>query len=200
MFCERYTTEMTLARTLPTTRWRLHEGDRDARELLAQELGLSPLITRILEGRNIRNPDEARRYLSPSLRDLHNPFLMQDMNKAVDRIVRAIYQNEKMVVYGDYDADGITSVVVLLQFLRQIHPGTTYHIPDRITEGYGLNREAVERFRSEGIGLIITVDCGISDHGAISYAKQLGMDTIILDHHSISGAGRASGRTIHIPT
>ncbi len=92
-----------------------------------------------------------------------------------------------MVIYGDYDADGITSVVVLLQFLRQIHPGATYYIPDRITEGYGLNREAVERLRSEGISLIITVDCGISDHEPIAYARQLGMDTIILDHHEISG-------------
>lgn len=179
---------MTAAKTLPMTRWRLHEGNHDTQELLVQKLGLSPLITRILESRNICNPDDARRYLSPSLRDLHNPFLMQDMNKAVDRIVRAIYQSEKIVVYGDYDADGITSVVVLLQFLRQIHPGTTYYIPDRIAEGYGLNREAVERFRSEGISLIITVDCGISDHGAISYAQQLGMDTVILDHHEISGA------------
>jgi len=179
---------MTAARTLPTTRWRLREGNKDAQELLVRELGLSPLISRILESRDICNPDHARRYLSPSLRDLHNPFLMQDMNKAVDRIVRAIYHNEKMVVYGDYDADGITSVVVLLQFLRQIHPGATYYIPDRITEGYGLNREAVERFRSEGISLIITVDCGISDHEPISCARQMGMDTIILDHHEISGA------------
>lgn len=179
---------MTVAKTLPMTRWRLYEGNQGTQELLVQELGLSPLITRILESRNICNPDDARRYLSPSLRDLHNPFLMQDMQKAVDRVVGAIYRNEKIVVYGDYDADGITSVVVLLHFLREIHPGATYHIPDRIREGYGLNREAVERFRSEGISLIITVDCGISDHGAISYAQQLGIDTVILDHHEISGA------------
>jgi single-stranded-DNA-specific exonuclease len=179
---------MTASGTLPTTHWRLYEGNHETRELLIQELGLSPLMTRILESRNICNPDDARRYLSPSLRDLHNPFLMQDMNGAVDRIVRAIYRNERIVVYGDYDADGITSVVVLLQFLRQIHPSTTYHIPDRISEGYGLNHEAVERFRSEGISLIVTVDCGISDHGAISYARELGMDTIVLDHHEISGA------------
>jgi len=179
---------MIVTKTLPTTRWHLREGNQDIQELLVRELGLSPLITRILESRDICDPDHARRYLSPSLRDLHNPFLMQDMNKAVDRIIRAIHHNERMVVYGDYDADGITSVVVLLHFLRLIHPGSTYYIPDRITEGYGLNRPAVERFRSEGISLIITVDCGISDHGPIAYARQLGMDTIILDHHEISGA------------
>ena len=188
---------MTAARTLPTTRWRLREGNQDVQELLVRELGLSPLISRILESRDICNPDHARRYLSPSLRDLHNPFLMQDMGKAVDRLIRAIHRNEKVVVYGDYDADGITSVVVLLQFLRQIHPGATYYIPDRITEGYGLNREAVERFRSEGISLIITVDCGISDHEPISYARQLGIDTIILDHHEISGALPAAAAAVN---
>jgi single-stranded-DNA-specific exonuclease len=91
-----------------------------------------------------------------------------------------------VVVYGDYDADGITSVVLLIQFLREIYPGATYHIPDRITEGYGLNRQAVERFRSLGISLIVTVDCGIMDHDAVAYARQLGMDTIILDHHELS--------------
>ncbi|MCE5263514.1 MAG: single-stranded-DNA-specific exonuclease RecJ [Deltaproteobacteria bacterium] len=196
-FCERFATRMNTAGTLPTTRWRLREGSPETRTLLLQELGLSPLITRILESRDICNPDDARRYLSPSLRDLHNPFLMQDMTKAVDRVARAIYHNEKMVVYGDYDADGITSVVVLLQFLRQIHPSTTYHIPDRISEGYGLNLASVKRFKSEGISLIITVDCGISDHGAIAYARELGIDTIILDHHEISGALPAAAATVN---
>ena len=188
---------MTAAGTLPTTRWRLREGNDEIRTLLVQELGLSPLITRILESRDICNPDDARRYLSPSLQDLHNPFLMQDMNKAVDRIVRAIYRNEKMVVYGDYDADGITSVVVLLQFLRQIDPSTIYYIPDRISEGYGMNLGAVERFRSEGISLIVTVDCGISDHAAISHARDLGIDTVILDHHEISGPLPAAAAAVN---
>jgi single-stranded-DNA-specific exonuclease len=171
---------------LPTTRWRLREGNKNMEDLLIRELGLNPIISRILMSRDIIEPDDVRRYLSPSLRDLHNPFLMQDMKKAVDRLIRAIYQQEKVVIYGDYDADGITSVVILLHFLRQIHPGVTYYIPDRITEGYGLNKEAVERLRSEGISLIVTVDCGISDHEAIVHAKRLGMDTIILDHHELS--------------
>jgi single-stranded-DNA-specific exonuclease len=179
---------MTVARTLPTTRWRLREGNQDVQELLVRELGLSPLISRILESRDICDPDQVRRYLSPSLQDLHNPFLMEDMGKAVSRLIRAIHHKEKVVVYGDYDADGITSVVVLLQFLRRILPGTTYYIPDRMTEGYGMNRNAVERFQSKGVSLIITVDCGISDYEPITYARQLGMDTIILDHHEISGA------------
>ncbi|MEK7243668.1 MAG: DHH family phosphoesterase, partial [Thermodesulfobacteriota bacterium] len=177
---------MISAGRLPTTRWRLREGNQDIEDLLVRELGISPIISRIIMSREICDPDVVRRYLSPSLQDLHNPFLMQDMKKAVDRLILAVYRNEKVVVYGDYDADGITSVVVLIHFLREIYPGATYHIPDRITEGYGLNRDAVERFRSQGIGLIVTVDCGIADHDAVAYARQLGMDTIILDHHELS--------------
>ncbi len=171
---------------LPMTRWRLREGNDIIEGLLVRELGLSPILSRILTSRDITNTDDAHRYLSPSLHDLHNPFLMQDMRKAVDRLIRAIQQQEKVVIYGDYDADGITSVVSLLRFLRQIHENVTYCIPDRITEGYGLNLPAVERLRSEGVSLIITVDCGISDHEAIAYARELGMDTIILDHHELS--------------
>ena len=175
------------ARRLPTTRWYLRKENDEIQRLLVRELGLSPLISRILESRDICDPDTARRYLSPSLKDLHNPFLMQDMSKAVDRLICSIYHKEKMVVYGDYDADGITAVVILLQFLRKIHPDVSYHIPDRLTEGYGLNREAVKRFHAEGVSLIVTVDCGISDHEAVAYARQKGIDTIILDHHEIPG-------------
>jgi single-stranded-DNA-specific exonuclease len=164
----------------------LREENKDGQELLIRELGLSQIISRILISRDIVNPDDARRYLSPSLRDLHNPFLMQDMKKAVQRLICAIHRQEKVVIYGDYDADGITSVVVLLRFLRQVDKSVTYYIPDRITEGYGLNLAAVERMHSEGISLIITVDCGISDHEPISHARKLGMDTIILDHHQLS--------------
>jgi single-stranded-DNA-specific exonuclease len=171
---------------LPTTRWRLREGDKDVQNLLIHELGLSSIISRILISRDIVDIDNARRFLSPSLRDLHNPFLMQDMGKAVDRLIQAIYRKEKIVIYGDYDADGITSVVVLLHFIRQIHNDVSYYIPDRITEGYGVNREAVERLRSEETSLIITVDCGISDHEPIAYARKFGIDTIILDHHEVS--------------
>lgn len=176
---------MTAGR-LPMTRWRFQEGNDSIQELLVRELGLSPILSRILMSRDITNTDDAHRYLSPSLSDLHNPFLMQDMRKAVDRLVRAIQRQERVVIYGDYDADGITSVVALFRFLRQCHENVTYHIPDRITEGYGLNRAAVERLRSEGVSLIVTVDCGISDHEPIAYARQLGMDTIILDHHELS--------------
>ena len=175
-----------LAGRLPTTRWHLREGNNNTQNLFIQELGLSPIVSRILMSREIANIDAARRFLSPSLHDLHNPFLMQDMKKAVDRLIRAIYQQEKIVIYGDYDADGITSVVVLLHFISQIYKNVTHYIPDRLAEGYGLHKEAVERLRSEGIGLIVTVDCGISDHEPIAYARTFGIDTIILDHHELS--------------
>src|SRR4030067_3732184 len=97
------------AARLPITRWRLREGNRDIQDLLVRELGLSPIISRILMSRDIVDPDDALRYLSPSLPDLHNPYLMQDMKKATDRLIHAIYRHEKIVIYGDYDADGITS-------------------------------------------------------------------------------------------
>ncbi len=171
---------------LPMTRWRLQEGNETLQGLLIKELGLSPIVSRILMSRDIANTDDAQRYLSPSLNDLHNPFLMQDMRRAVDRLIRAIQRQERVVIYGDYDADGITSVVALFRFLRQIHENVTYYIPDRVTEGYGLNRPAVEHLRSEGTSLIVTVDCGISDHEPIAYARQLGIDTVILDHHELS--------------
>lgn len=171
---------------LPTTRWRIQEGDKNVEELLSRELGVSSIISQILMSRDLIDLDDARRYLKPSLSDLHNPFLMQDMNKAVDRLIRAIYRHEKVMIYGDYDADGITSVVVLLKFLQAITNSVAYYIPDRITEGYGLNIGAVDRMHAEGISLIVTVDCGISDHEQIAYAQSLGIDTIILDHHELS--------------
>jgi len=177
---------MMSVRKLPTTRWQLREGNQGIQDLLARELDINPIVSRMLTNRNIVDPDEARRYLSPCLNDLHNPLQMQDMKKAVDRLVGTIHRHEKVVIYGDYDADGITSVAVLLRFLRQIHTNVNYYIPDRIEEGYGLNQRALERLRSEGTSLIITVDCGISDHEEVAYARRLGIDTIILDHHELS--------------
>ncbi len=172
---------------LPTTNWKMADVSRDIQESLAMELGIHPIISRILTSRNILNAEEARRYLSPSLMDLHNPFLLKDMRRAVDRTLQAVYRHEKITVFGDYDADGITSVVVLIKFLGQFDSTVQYYIPDRIDEGYGLNREAIDRIRQNGSRLIITIDCGVSDHDPVAYAKSLGIDTIILDHHEVPG-------------
>jgi len=173
------------APTLPTTHWRLPESNPEIERLLVRELGINPLISRILIKRNISTVDEVKKYLSPSLNDLHNPFSMKDMQEGVDRLIKAIYNCEKVLVYGDYDADGITSVALLVKFLRKIHDDVTYYIPDRIDEGYSLNRNAIDKIKSDNVNLIITVDCGTSDYDEISYAGSLGMDVIILDHHEV---------------
>jgi single-stranded-DNA-specific exonuclease len=111
---------------------------------------------------------------------------MKDMKTGILRLLKAISEHEKIVIYGDYDADGITSVVILFKFIKEIIPDVTYYIPDRIQEGYGLKNPAIDKFHSSNVKLIITVDCGISDHEQIAYANSLGIDTIVLDHHAIS--------------
>jgi len=163
------------------------DGNKEAQHLLVRELGIHWIISSILTGRDIRTPGDARKYLFPSLHDLHNPFLMKDMLLGVNRLISAVYNKEKVVVYGDYDADGITSVAVLVKFLREIQVDVSYYIPDRIEEGYGLNKKAIDKIKNSGAGLIVTVDCGISDRDEVSYAGSLGLDTIILDHHEVSG-------------
>jgi len=170
---------------LPTTQWKLNEGNENIQDLLVKELGITPILSRILTSRNILTPDDAQKYLSPSLNDLHNPFLMKDMHKGIQRFIKAIYNHEKIGIYGDYDADGITAVVVLQKFLNVIDHASIYYIPDRILEGYGLNKVAIDKLRTEDVSLIVTVDCGVSDHEQISYARSIGIDVIVLDHHEI---------------
>jgi len=171
---------------LPTTNWVISDVNKEAQCLLVKELGVHWIISSILTCRDIRTPDDARKYLYPSLHDLHNPFLMKDMLLGVNRLIQAVYNGEKIVVYGDYDADGITSVAVLVKFLRDIHADVSYYIPDRIDEGYGLNKKAIDKIMNNGAKLIITVDCGISDCDEVLYASSLGLDTVILDHHEVS--------------
>ncbi|MDD5713050.1 MAG: single-stranded-DNA-specific exonuclease RecJ [Smithellaceae bacterium] len=170
---------------LPVTQWKLSAHRKDLEDNLIRELGLRRILSQILVNRDIVDPDDARRYLLPSLNDLHNPFLMKDMITGVDRLIEAIRRNDQIVIYGDYDADGITSVVLLLKFLKEISASVEYYIPDRIEEGYGLNRSAIDRMKAAGVNLIITVDCGVSDIDEISHAKSLGIDTIVLDHHEV---------------
>lgn len=176
---------MTEALNLPVTQWRYTAGDKDIQELLARDLGILPVVSEILMSRDIQNIDNAKKYLRPSLNDLPNPFLMKDMEKGVRRIIKAIYQKERIMVYGDYDADGITAVVVLMKFLRAITSNVDYYIPDRIEEGYGLNKIAIDRLKADGVQLIVTVDCGVSDLEEVAYARSCGLDTIILDHHEV---------------
>jgi single-stranded-DNA-specific exonuclease len=179
---------MTRIKTLPVTQWKIKEGaNKDIEKSLSKEFGIHHIISQILANREIINLEEAHRYLNPSLNDLHSPLLMKDMKKGVQRLVKAIYNHEEIMIYGDYDADGITSVVILYKFIKEVTPHVAYYIPDRVEEGYGLKNQAIDKFKQKGVKLIITVDCGISDHEQIAYAGSLGIDTIVLDHHEISG-------------
>lgn len=170
---------------LPITQWKLNECCVNVQEKLVRELNMHPIIAQILTSRNITSPDEAYRFLHPSLNDLHNPFLMVDMHRGVQRVVKAIYNREKTLIYGDYDVDGVTSVSLLYKFLQHIDHPVSYYIPDRTSEGYGLSKAAIDKMLCENISLIITVDCGVSDCDQVAYARSLGIDTIILDHHEI---------------
>lgn len=172
---------------LPTTRWKLPPIPPVLQDNFTEELGIHPVLSRILIGRSIETVEQARRFISPSLGELHNPFLLKDIRKAAERLVRAVRNKEKIVIYGDYDVDGITSVAVLFHFLTGFYDQVDYYIPNRIDEGYSLNCPAIERIAGDGAGLIITVDCGTSDRDEISFARELGIDTIVLDHHELTG-------------
>jgi len=179
---------MTVVNQLPATKWKLKEtGDKNVEYLLSKEFGIHPIISQILVNRGILDIETARRYLHPSLNDLHSPFLMKDMKKGVSRLLKAIHDHEEIIIYGDYDADGITSVVILYKFIKEITPHINYYIPDRVQEGYGLKIPAIDKFKNNNVKLLITVDCGISDVEQITYAQSIGIDTIVLDHHEISG-------------
>lgn len=179
---------MKKTKRLPTTQWKLHESrNRNIEASLSKEFGIYPIISQIMANREILDMESARRYLQPSLNDLHSPLLMKDMKKGVSRLLKAIHDREKIVIYGDYDADGITSVVILYKFIKELTPHISYYIPDRVKEGYGLKTPVIDNFKANNVNLIITVDCGIADVEQIAYAQSIGMDTIVLDHHGISG-------------
>lgn len=154
------------------------------KETIARELGVSPVVAQILINRGFGDVDSARSFLSASMDDLGDPFLFEGMGRAVDRISRAVLGDEKILIYGDYDVDGVTSVSVLMRLLLPLARGRLYfYIPNRLEEGYGLNLEAVEKAARNGISVIITVDCGISAVKEAEAAQKLGVDLIITDHH-----------------
>src|SRR5579863_2241700 len=141
---------------------------------LSRELSLPATIARILALRGIENAEAAQRFLSPSLSQLHNPFLMAGMDAAVGRIQRALDQREKVLIYGDYDVDGTMAVVVLLTALRALGAQVDAHIPDRMVDGYGMRADVIERAAREGYRLVLSVDTGIREHAVIARARELG--------------------------
>ena len=173
---------------LPLTQWKIIENHDTDKNALSKKLGIHPLLAKILVNRNLTTAETAQIFLNPSLKDLHNPFLMKDMQKGVDHLIKAIYQNKKIMIYGDYDADGVTSLVLLVKFLRNIHRKVDFYIPSRMDEGYGLNKNVIDQMKHNQVGLIVTVDCGVSEGDHIAYARNHGIDTIILDHHEIPDA------------
>jgi single-stranded-DNA-specific exonuclease len=144
-------------------------------------------LAQLLINRGLVDSEKARRFLYPSKADLHDPFKLRDMKKAADRIKKAIRQKEKMLVYGDYDADGITAVAILFTFLKGEGAQVDWYIPNRLQEGYGLNMEAAELIISRGTKLLITVDCGTSDKKEVEYLNKQGVEVIIVDHHRLQG-------------
>ena len=160
------------------------QGDSEAVAKLASVLRISPVLANLLVQRGIDTVEKADKFFKPSLADLHDPFLMKDMDKAVERVEQAVRNNEKIMVYGDYDVDGCTAVALVYKFLRQIgHKNLMFYIPDRYTEGYGISVKGIDLAARKGVGLIIALDCGIKATEKIVYAKSKGVDFIICDHH-----------------
>lgn len=165
-------------------KWILKEsGDRETISRLSAELGIDPILARLLEQRGIKTFEEARRFFRPSLSSLHDPFLMKDMDIAVDRLEKAVKGGEKILVYGDYDVDGTTAVALVYLFLSRLTDKTGFYIPDRYDEGYGVSSKGIDWAAENGFSLIITLDCGIKAIDKVSYAASKGIDVIICDHH-----------------
>ncbi len=160
----------------------LPEDEEKAKEL-ANDLNISPILCKMLLNRGISTAAEAKRFFHPQLNELLDPFLFRDMSVAVTRLNEAILRKERIMVYGDYDVDGVTAVALVYKFLIQFYSNLDYYIPDRYEEGYGVSRQGIDYARETNVRLVIVLDCGIKAVDSIQYAKDLGIDFIICDHH-----------------
>ena len=164
-------------------RWVIARDAPGDAEELARRLGVTPVTARVLINRGVGDPDRARSFLQPQLNDLHRPSLLPDLERAADRVRQAVERSEPIVIYGDYDVDGISATAILMRCLALVGARPSYYIPDRLEEGYGLNAAAVKRLAEEGARLLVTVDCGISAVEEIALARELGLDVVVTDHH-----------------
>ena len=164
-------------------KWLLKEFDKERVLEISKKFKISPLTAIILYNRGIRNDDEIEKFLSKDLSVMYDPFLMCDMDKAVERILAAKNGGEKITIYGDYDVDGITAIAILYKHLSEMGIAVDYYIPDRMQEGYGVNRDALDKIKAAGTTLIITVDTGITAVEECEYAREIGLDVIVTDHH-----------------
>ncbi|PLX16763.1 MAG: single-stranded-DNA-specific exonuclease RecJ, partial [Marinilabiliales bacterium] len=157
-------------------RWVLkQQGSEEDNEKLAKELNIEPVLANLLVQRGVRTFDQARAFFRPQLDDLYDPFLMKDMNHAIERIGKAIQKKEKILVYGDYDVDGTTSVALVYSFFKEFYDHIGYYVPDRYSEGYGISLQGIQHAQKGEYSLIIALDCGIKANEKISYAKENGI-------------------------
>ncbi len=161
----------------------IRESDAGAVHILQEALGIHPVLCKLLVDRGIDTYDKAKQFFRPQLSDLHNPFEMKGMREAVNRILRASEQGERILVYGDYDVDGTTSVALMFSFLNRFYPNIDYYIPDRYKEGYGISFQGIDYAEDNNCALIIALDCGIKAVEQVAYANSKGIDMIICDHH-----------------
>ncbi len=166
-------------------RWLVTDPNPELSSKIGRALNISPLVSQLLINRGFDSPELAHYFLSPTLHNLHSPFLMKDMQRAVERISAALKNNEKICIYGDYDVDGITATAIVMLFLQELQAEVFFYIPSRLNERYGLNISALKQIKQQGASLIITVDCGVSDFEEITYAHAQGIDVIVTDHHEI---------------
>ena len=181
------------------TIWKRYEAEPRVQKALGDALGVTPVFGQLLVNRGIRTPEDAQSFLFGGIEACHDPFLMKDMEKAVGRIKNAVGKKEKILIYGDYDVDGVTSTALLADVLRSMGAECETFIPNRLEEGYGMNIRAVARAREDGVKLIITVDCGINSVEEVRCAAGYGIDVIITDHHEVKEEERPPAYAIIDP-
>ncbi len=166
-------------------RWRVQNANEKLQELFVNELKILPLTAQLMINRDINDLVDANSFLKPDITNLHDPMLMKDMDKAVERLERALVDNERVAICGDYDVDGTTATALLKLFLTELGFSVLTHIPERITEGYGLGNASLKVLADKGVKVVITTDCGVSNYDETVFANSLGVDVIITDHHEI---------------
>ncbi|NQI33184.1 single-stranded-DNA-specific exonuclease RecJ [Streptococcus suis] len=183
----------------PQYDWQLMTGFSDETFVkLAKKEGLDPIAAKLVYERGIQTAEDLQKFLQPSLEDLYDPYLLHDMDKAVERIRRAIEDYEQILIYGDYDADGMTSASILKETLEELGAEVQVYLPNRFTDGYGPNQSVYKYFiEQQGISLIVTVDNGVAGHEAIAYAQEMGVDVIVTDHHSLQATLPAAYAIVH---
>lgn len=165
-------------------RWNIQQADPEKINALQQQLKIHPVLCQMLVQRGIDTFEAAKKFFRPELKDLHDPFLMKDMDKAIDRISVAVTNNENILIFGDYDVDGTTAIATVYSFFKNFYPNVSYYVPNRYSEGYGISYKGIDYAADNNFTLVIALDCGIKANEKIDYANQKGIDFIICDHHT----------------